>query len=434
MRKLSDIANLKEKIGGGWAGIVYTAVLISDSYGLAAGSEIAVKLYRPSIFVEAGDIIKKRINRESFYSRKRLSPRLIQSYELVEAEVDGIPSIALIMDLVKGFSLDEYVQGNYPLKTKEQYEITCDLFDAIKSLHSEGIIHRDIKPQNVMISSGRATLMDLGAIKVPAHYASASISLSNEFLGTIRYAEKEYLFEGLDDEYSDSWSLGMTLFHMLYGHPPFEDTKRFPDWITAIDKGIINFPSGKDRFGSEYKVYHIFIESAMMALLKPRKERTIPLRMQFSFKDREKCKFYIDHLEILGAKVLKNQNAHGPWPVFIPWALYRVKNWKGHIGLERLSCCNNREDIMADDELREKVAVSYPSPENFEYLSRDEKKRVASLTAGYLYELATDRNWREMFGGILLPHQYFKRLLKNESDEEVIAHLEPLSKLEKYLP
>ena len=94
--------------------------------------------------------------------------------------------------------------------------------------------------------SGHAKLMDLGVIKVPLHRRRARLTASDEFLGTIRYADPEYLFHDRDDELADSWSLGLTLFHMLYGQPPYARKQGFAEISGCCRKRQNWFAEGRE--------------------------------------------------------------------------------------------------------------------------------------------------------------------------------------------
>lgn len=286
MRKLTDIALLHGQIGSGWAGRVFAAELKAAAYGLPAGAAVAIKLYRPDVFVAARGEMERRIERELEFGGQGLSDRVVCALDLVEADEGGLPTLALVMKFLEGRTLDQIVAADFPVCDSDLLTIVADLVTALSDLHGAGLVHRDVKPHNIIISDGRATLMDLGVVKSPADTASGAITPSAELPETIPYADSERMLEGLDDELADAWSLGTTIFYLLYGRPPFQGARRFPEWAAAADPDLIDYPEGKDRFGTPPTAARLYIEAIMRSLLAPRDSRPLPANLDIDFDDR----------------------------------------------------------------------------------------------------------------------------------------------------
>ncbi len=236
MRRLADIAAVNSQIGSGWAARVFAAELKTAAYGLPDGAAVAVKLYRPDVFVAAGGEMTRRIERELEFGRQGLSDRVVRALDLVEAEEGGLPTLALVMEFLEGRTLHQLVAADFPICESDLLTIVADLVAALSDLHEAGLVHRDVKPHNVMISGGRATLMDLGVVRPAADTASGAITPSAELPETIPYADSERMLEGPDDELADAWSLGTTVFYLLYGRPPFQGARRLPQWAAVWEQ------------------------------------------------------------------------------------------------------------------------------------------------------------------------------------------------------
>src|ERR1700755_2776871 len=133
-------------------------------------------------------------------------------------EVQGQPCI--IMEYVDGDTLCDRVRPYGPLPTGEALRIFHEVVCAIAYVHAHGIIHRDIKSNNIKIGTqGQVKLLDFGIAKGSA---SPSLTQTGSVVGTMEYLSPEQLSVGHSDERSDIWALGVLLYEMMTGHVPFE--------------------------------------------------------------------------------------------------------------------------------------------------------------------------------------------------------------------
>src|SRR5205823_3984395 len=110
---------------------------------------------------------------------------LVRVFDTSEFWVDGRPRY-LLMELLDGITLEQHAREHHPLTTDQVFRFARDLTNALSALHDAGVVHRDVKPANVMITSdGDAVLLDLGVVRTDD---DETITASQSFLGTLRYA------------------------------------------------------------------------------------------------------------------------------------------------------------------------------------------------------------------------------------------------------
>ena len=195
-------------LGEGGMGSVYRAVHAK------LGRVAAIKVLSPSARREQGFV-------ERFFNEARIQeslhhPNIAAVYDFTEFQ--GQPCI--IMEYVDGDTLCDRVRPYGPLPTPEALRIFSAVADAIAYVHAHGIIHRDIKSNNIKIGTqGQVKLLDFGIAKGSA---SPSLTQTGSVVGTIEYLSPEQLSVGHADERSDIWALGVLLYEMLTGHVPFE--------------------------------------------------------------------------------------------------------------------------------------------------------------------------------------------------------------------
>jgi tetratricopeptide (TPR) repeat protein/predicted Ser/Thr protein kinase len=191
---------LKELIGKGGMGEVWKA------WDRTLARPVAVKFLSGGEYSEA-----KRFMREAHVVARLSHPNIVPVYDF--GEVGGRPYLA--MQLLEGATIDRA-----GLNTRSTIEAIGDVARALDFAHRQGIVHRDVKPSNIMISEGRAWLMDFGLAR-PAQVDS-SISASGTILGTPQYMSPEQARGERVDARSDVYSLGATVYALLCGRPPFE--------------------------------------------------------------------------------------------------------------------------------------------------------------------------------------------------------------------
>ena len=124
----------------------------------------------------------------------------------------------IVMELVEGITLKDYIQKKGKLAAKEVIGIILQVCAGIDAAHSNNIIHRDIKPQNIMISKeGKVKVTDFGIAK-----ATSSNTISTNVMGSVHYTSPEQARGGFSDAKSDIYSLGITMYEMITGQLPFD--------------------------------------------------------------------------------------------------------------------------------------------------------------------------------------------------------------------
>lgn len=195
-----------EKIGTGGMSDVYRA---KDQ---KLNRYVAVKVLKQE-FSENGNFVSKFIV-EAQAAAGLMHPNIVNVYDV--GEESGIHYI--IMELVEGITLKKYIEKKARLSFKEAVSISIQVSMGIEAAHNNHIIHRDIKPQNIIISKeGKVKVTDFGIAK-----AATSNTVTSNVMGSVHYTSPEQARGGYSDEKSDVYSLGITLFEMLTGRVPFD--------------------------------------------------------------------------------------------------------------------------------------------------------------------------------------------------------------------
>jgi len=196
-------------VGHGATGIVYRATQ------LAFGRRVALKVLHPELVGRGRPI--RRLQREARLGARLAHPNLVASIDM--GETDGRWWHA--MELVVGPSLATVIQKEGRLKERHALRLFIPLADAVGHLCEAGVVHRDIKPQNILIDpAGRPRLVDLGLAFAEGDPA---MTRPGGTLGTPFYVSPEQARDPTSaDVRSDIWSLGATMYHAVCGQPPFE--------------------------------------------------------------------------------------------------------------------------------------------------------------------------------------------------------------------
>lgn len=172
---------------------------------------VAVKILKQE-FAENREFVAK-FRREAEAAANLMHPNIVTVYDV--GEENGISYI--VMELVDGYTLKEYIEKKSRLAINECISIAIPIASGIEAAHNKGIIHRDIKPQNVIISKdGKVKVTDFGIAKT-----TTSNTISSNVMGSVHYTSPEQARGGFSDEKSDIYSLGITLFEMVTGRVPF---------------------------------------------------------------------------------------------------------------------------------------------------------------------------------------------------------------------
>src|SRR5215470_14118063 len=203
---------LLARIGQGATGTVWRA------RDLVLDRDVAVKEVRlPELMSDRDrEILRERTLREARVSAKLSHPAVVTVHDVIES--GGTPWI--VMELVAGRSLHQVLAEDGPLPPGRVAEMGMMLLGALASAHAAGIVHRDVKPGNVLVtSSGRAVLTDFGIATVAGDPA---LTQTGVVVGTPGFCPPERIRGAPASPASDLWSLGATLYAAVEGHGPFD--------------------------------------------------------------------------------------------------------------------------------------------------------------------------------------------------------------------
>lgn len=173
---------------------------------------VAIKVLKPEFSSDVNFVTKFRIEAQSAAGLSH--PNIVNVYDV--GEDDGVYYI--VMELVEGITLKEYIQKHGRIEPKEAIDFAIQIAQGVQAAHEHHTIHRDIKPQNIILANnGTLKVTDFGIAKA----ASSSTTTTNA-MGSVHYISPEQARGGFSDERSDIYSLGITLYEMLTGHVPFE--------------------------------------------------------------------------------------------------------------------------------------------------------------------------------------------------------------------
>ena len=202
---IGDRYEILEKIGTGGMSDVYKA----KDHKL--NRFVAVKVLKQEFGENANFVSKFRIEAQA--AAGLMHPNIVNVYDV--GEEGGIHYI--VMELVEGITLKKYIEKKARLSVKEAVSIAIQVSMGIEAAHNNHIIHRDIKPQNIIISKeGKVKVTDFGIAK-----AATSNTITSNVMGSVHYTSPEQARGGYSDEKSDIYSLGITMFEMLTGRVPF---------------------------------------------------------------------------------------------------------------------------------------------------------------------------------------------------------------------
>ena len=202
---MGDRYEILEKIGTGGMSDVYKA----KDHKL--NRFVAVKVLKQEFGENANFVSKFRIEAQA--AAGLMHPNIVNVYDV--GEEAGIHYI--VMELVEGITLKKYIEKKARLSVKEAVSIAIQVSMGIEAAHNNHIIHRDIKPQNIIISKeGKVKVTDFGIAK-----AATSNTITSNVMGSVHYTSPEQARGGYSDEKSDIYSLGITMFEMLTGRVPF---------------------------------------------------------------------------------------------------------------------------------------------------------------------------------------------------------------------
>jgi len=180
--------------------------------------DVAVKVLRADLARDPSFYL--RFRREAQNAAALNHPAIVAVYDTGEAETTAGPLPYIVMEYVDGVTLRDVVHTEGPLASRRAIEIIADACQALNFSHNHGIIHRDVKPANIMISKNNAVkVMDFGIARALAD--SHSVTQTAAVIGTAQYLSPEQARGDAVDARSDVYSLGCVLYEILTGEPPF---------------------------------------------------------------------------------------------------------------------------------------------------------------------------------------------------------------------
>lgn len=173
---------------------------------------VAVKVLKPEFREDKAFISKFRVEAQS--AAGLAHPNIVNVYDA--GDDNGVCYI--VMELVEGITLKEYIEKKGRLAVREATSIAIQVSMGLEAAHHNNIVHRDVKPQNIIISTdGKVKVADFGIAR-----AASSNTISSNVMGSVHYSSPEQARGGYSDYKSDIYSLGITMYEMLTGHVPFD--------------------------------------------------------------------------------------------------------------------------------------------------------------------------------------------------------------------
>lgn len=201
-----------EKIGEGGMAYVYKARC------RLLNRNVAIKVLREE-FVNDEEFVKK-FRRESQAAASLSHPNIVNVYDVGVEEIQGRSIHYIVMEYIKGKTLKEIIREKGKLSVDETLDYSMQIAEALEHAHKNHIVHRDIKPHNIMITDdGRVKVTDFGIARAAT---TSTVTNSTNVIGSVHYFSPEQARGGYTDEKSDIYSLGIVMYEMITGKVPYE--------------------------------------------------------------------------------------------------------------------------------------------------------------------------------------------------------------------
>lgn len=210
---LSDRYELGDTLGYGGMSEVH------HGHDVRLGREVAVKILRADLARDT--IFQERFRREAQNSAALNHPAIVAVYDTGETQTEYGPLPYIVMEYVEGRTLRDIVKTEGPMDQKRAMEVMADVCAALDFSHRHGIVHRDVKPANVMISkTGAVKVMDFGIARA-IHDGQSAMTQTAAVIGTAQYLSPEQARGEQVDARSDVYAAGCVLYELIAGEPPF---------------------------------------------------------------------------------------------------------------------------------------------------------------------------------------------------------------------
>ncbi len=238
-RLLDDRYEILEMIGTGGMAVVYKA----RCHRL--NRLVAVKILKDEYSMD--EEFRRRFHHEGEAVAMLSHPNIVQVYDVSSTDNANF----IVMELIDGITLKQYMEKKGTLNWKETLHFSMQIAKALEHAHGRSIVHRDIKPHNIMVlKNGSVKVTDFGIARV----MSKSNTLTKEALGSVHYISPEQAKGGWVDNRSDIYSLGVVMYEMMTGRPPYDGESPVAVAIQHINGGAVmpstlnpNIPSGLEQ-------------------------------------------------------------------------------------------------------------------------------------------------------------------------------------------
>ncbi|MFI6935123.1 protein kinase [Streptomyces sp. NPDC050287] len=196
--------------------------------------EVAVKEVRAPAGLQGSEVERMyaRLEREAWAAARVANRNVVTVYDV--ATQDGRPWI--VMEIVRGISLAELLDAEGPLSPQRAAHIGAEVLAALRAAHEAGVLHRDVKPANVLMSNdGRVVLTDFGIAMVEG---SSALTMTGEVIGSPEFLAPERALGRTPGPESDLWSLGVLLYAAVEGHSPFRQNTPLSTLRAIVDEEL----------------------------------------------------------------------------------------------------------------------------------------------------------------------------------------------------
>lgn len=221
-KTLANRYHISELIGSGGMATVYKAECN------LLNRDVAIKVLKSSMRDDPSAV--KNFTREAQAAAKLSHNNIVSVFDV--GEEDGINY--MVMEYVKGKTLKKYIQENGPLAWQEACDYAIQIGQALEAAHSKGVVHRDIKPQNILMTEDKELkVTDFGIANAAT---TETLAVGSSAMGSVHYISPEQARGGFTDARSDIYSLGIVLFEMLTGRVPFDGESAVSVALMHIEK------------------------------------------------------------------------------------------------------------------------------------------------------------------------------------------------------